>query len=174
MFKWFQRSKQNQKLKDAFDKGRQTAQAFTEDLGSLMTIRFEPVFNGYLQVIQKQLNQCMTPTDVPPIIAARVEYNVFLENVDELRDQMTNEIVTKFSDWLDLSDQLQSRDLFMQLINVKVQDFCARLTDVGLERFVNMADALKVADDEWRATNAERSAKFPPDWYPARRVRQRA
>jgi len=108
------------------------------------------VHDGYLGVIQGQFNKCMTPTDAPPIIAARIEYKIFVENVKELRGKMMGEIPAMLSGWLDVADQIQLRDTFMQLIQAKVDAFCRELTEIGLQRFLDMAHALKLADDQWR------------------------
>jgi hypothetical protein len=164
MFGWFQRKKEEQaKLAHAYERGRQAAQQFIDDLDKLIAVRFEPVFDGYLSVLQKQFNQCLTPKDAPPIIAARIEYKIFLENVEELHVKMTEEIKETLSSWLDFAQELQCRDDYDKLIGMQVQAFCRRLTETALQRMLDMAHALKFADDEWRADNPELSAKFPPD-----------
>jgi hypothetical protein len=137
--------------------------SFDADLEKLMAVRFKPVSDGYLRVIQGQYNKCLTPTDAPPVIAARIEYKVFLENVDELRGKMMDEIAVTLSDWLDIADQMQSRDTFTKLIQFKIEKFCRDLSDTGLQRLIDMAHALKLADDHWRVAHPELSAKFPPE-----------
>jgi hypothetical protein len=110
MFGWFQRRKQQDpKLTRAYEIGRQSAQSFADDLEKLMEIGFKPVADGYLGVLQGQYNKCLTPTDAPPIIVARIEYieyKVFLENVDELRGKMMDQIVTTLDGWLDVANQI--------------------------------------------------------------------
>jgi hypothetical protein len=163
MFGWFKRPKQGQaNLPRAFEMGRRSRQQFADDLEKLMTIRFEPVFEAYLDVVQKQFNMCLNSIDTPPIIAARMEYKGFLDSVDDLRSQMTGEIAATLSGWLEVADQRQSGVKFTELIQVEVQEFCHRLKQTGLQRFLDMAHALELADDEWRADNPGLSARFPP------------
>lgn len=164
MFGWFQRPKpQDPKLARAYQLGREISENFANDLEKLMEVRFSPVAERYLGVVQKQFNMCLNSTDAPPIIVARIEYKVFLENVNELRDKMTGEIQSTLSEYLEIADQLDSRDKFIELIQVKIQNYCRKLSEDGLQRFLDMANALKLADDEWRATHPELSAKFAPD-----------
>ena len=101
--------------------------------------------------------------DAVAIIVARIEYKVFLENIDELRGKMMGEITATLSGWLDLADQMQMRDKFTELTQANVDKFCRKLSETGLQRLLDMAHALKLADDQWRAANPELSAKFPPD-----------
>jgi hypothetical protein len=162
MFGWFQ-PKQDPKLTRAYEMGRKSAESFAADLEKLIEIRFKPVSEGYLGVVQGQYNRCLSPTDAPPIIAARIEYKVFLENVDELRGKMMDEIAATLSDWLDVADQIQLRDTFAELIQVTIDKFCRELSETGLQRLLDMAHALKLADDQWRVAHSELSAQFPPD-----------
>jgi hypothetical protein len=162
MFGWF-RPKQDPKLTRAYEMGRQSGESFAADLEKLLEVRFKPVSEGYLGVVQGQYNKCLTPTDAPPIIVARIEYKVFLENVEQLRGKMMGEITATLCGWLDLADQMQMRDKFTELIQANVDKFCRELSETGLQRLLDMAHALKLADDQWRAENPELSAKFPPD-----------
>jgi uncharacterized membrane protein YhaH (DUF805 family) len=156
-------SKQDPKLTRAYEMGRQSVESFAADLEKLMNVRFKPVSDGYLGVIQGQYNKCLTPTDAPPIIAARIEYKVFLDNVDELRGKMMDQITATLSGWLDLADQMQTRDKFTELIQANVDMFCRELSESGLQRLLDMAHALKLADDQWRVAHPELTPKFPPD-----------
>src|SRR5580704_5903876 len=76
MFGWLRR--QDDGARRAYEMGRQAAEQFASDLESFMDARFKPVSEGYLGVVQKQFNKCMSPTDGPPIVVARIEYGIFL------------------------------------------------------------------------------------------------
>jgi hypothetical protein len=158
MFGWFRR-----KPDRAYQMGQQAGDAFAADLERLMEVRFKPVLEACLGVVQGQLNKCLTPIDGPPLVVARIEYKIFLDHVEEMRGKMLNEIPATLSKWLDVADQIQLRDTFMQLIKANVDKFCRELTETGLQCFIDMAHALKLADDQWRAANPELSAKFPPE-----------
>jgi hypothetical protein len=143
--------------------GRQSAESFAADLEKLMEVRYKPVWERYLGVIQGQYNKSLTPTDAPPIFVARIEYKVFLENVNEIRGKMKEEIAATLSGWLDVADQMQLREKFAELIQFTVDKFCRELSETGLQRLLDMAHALKLADDKWRVAHPELSAKFPLD-----------
>jgi hypothetical protein len=162
IFGWFRR-KQDPKQTRAYQMGQQAGDAFAADLESLMEVRFKPVHEAALGVIQGQFNKCLTPTDGPPLVVARIEYKIFLDHVEEMRGKMLNEIPARLSKWLDVVDQIRLRDMFMQLIKAKVDKFCHDLTEAGMQCFLDMAHALKLADDQWRVANPELSAKFPSE-----------
>lgn len=163
MFGWFKPKQPDPKLMRAYQLGRQSAESFANDLERLMQIRFGPVADGYLGVLQGQLNKCLNPTNpinAPPIFLARNEYKIFMENLDKLREQMTAEIQTTLADWLALADL---RENFIELIGVKISDYHGKLLADGLQRLLDMVNALKLADGQWRAAHPELSAKFPAD-----------
>lgn len=161
MLGWFKQKQQDSKLTRAAELGRQTARRFADDPDRLMQIRFGPVAHNFLEVIQGQYNKCLNPTNAPPLSMARVEYEVFLENVDELRGKMTGEIEATLADHMVFSDEVGARDKFDELIQKHVADYCCKLKADGLERLTDMAHALKLADDQWRAAHPALSAKFP-------------
>jgi hypothetical protein len=163
MLGWFKPKQQDPKLTRAYQLGRETAENFANDLERLMQIRFGPVADNYLGVLQSQLDKCLNPTDAPPITVARIEYKVFMENLDELRDKMTAEIQTTLSEHLAIAGTAGVRENFDELLRVNVSNYCRKLTEDGLQRVIDMANALKLADDQWRVVHPELSAKFPAD-----------
>jgi len=162
MFGWFQR-KQDPKQTRAYQLGRDIGERFANDLEKFMEIRFKPWAEGYLDVLQGQLNKCLNPSNAPPIIVAKIEYKIFLERVGERRDEMIADVTGVLSEHLAIADQVQMRDKFDELIRVTVGNFCRKLTEDGLQRLFDMGSALKIADDEWRPAHPELSAKFPAD-----------
>jgi hypothetical protein len=157
------RSKQDPKLTKAFEMGQKAAQSFADDLDKFMEGRFKPARDALLGVIQGRYKECMSPTDAPPILAARIEYKIFLDNTEELRGRMMDEITTNLAEWLDVAEQMQLRDTFTELITAKIDQFMRELSETAFQRLLDMAHALKLADDQWRAANPELSIKFPPD-----------
>jgi hypothetical protein len=165
MFDWFRRSRKN---REAEGMGRQAGAQFDAHINEILKHRFEPSFNAYLNVLQKQLNGCMAPTTVPPMIHARIQYCVFLENIDDFFFKMIDEIVERTPKWLQFHDEMNARDVYMALIRFRAKEFCQRLGDAGLERITDMAHALKAVDDEWRAANPEGSEKYHRDRWPSK------
>jgi hypothetical protein len=155
-------ARQDPELTSAYEMGSLSVESFAADLDKLIK-RFSPVAEGYLEIVQGRYNDCLSPTDAPPIIAASIEYKIFLKNVAELRSKMMGEITSVLTAWLDVAHQLEMRDEFIQLIRVKVDNFCRDLSETGWQRLLDMAHALKRADDQWRAAHPELSAKFPSE-----------
>jgi hypothetical protein len=143
--------------------GKNTAQSMVDDLHRFMDARFKPAFDGYLGVLRSCFEKCIDPKDAPPIVMARIEYKSFLENVDEMKPKMLGDIEAGMRGWLEAFDETSMRVETVRLFNKYVDDFAHNLTLKGVEVFIEMADQLKLADDKWRATHPQISARFPPD-----------
>ena len=120
MFGWFQR-KQDPKQTRAYQLGRDMAERFANDLEKLMEIRFKPWAEGYLDVLQGQLNKCLNPANAPPIIVAKIEYKIFSERVVERHDEMIADVTGVLSEHLAVADQVQMRDKFDELRRVLIK-----------------------------------------------------
>src|SRR5580700_5555832 len=98
MFKWFQQRKEEAKLARAYDTGQRIAQQFESDVDAQID-RYEPMFDEFILMLQKELNRCLVPGKVPTLIDANIRFHVFLENIDKLHDSMIEEITSALSGW---------------------------------------------------------------------------
>jgi hypothetical protein len=160
MFGWFRKQK---KQTEAYKLGKSAAESMVADLDRFMRLRFDPVYHEYLKVLRGRFEGAFNPPEAPPIIVARIEYKIFLENVDELRQKMPPDINMAMRKWRDLSDETGIRAEFNQLVDNRVETFMSNLTADGLKMFLDLADGLKAADDRWRAEHPDKSAQFAPD-----------
>lgn len=163
MLGWLKSKRQTPEQTRAYQLGRNLADSFSDDLDRVMKHRFGPMADNFLGVLQNQLNKCINPNDAPPLTVARIEYKIFLDELDEMRTKMIEEIQTRLSDHLSIADTAGVREHFDELVRVNVSNYHRKLMEDGLLRVTDMAHALRLADDQWRAVHPELSAKYPPD-----------
>jgi hypothetical protein len=158
MFNWLRKREAN-----LFRLGQDAANGSAADLDSLMHARFDPVFNSYLEMLRDSFERTFNQSEAPPIVLAGIEYNSFLENVEELCAKMPPDIAAALAGWRDVYERLGGVEDLRRLINNRVENFMTDLTAAGHQMFIDMAVRLKVADDQWRAENPQKAARFPPD-----------
>lgn len=142
------------------DMGRQMGDAVNE----FIEPRFATVGDGYLNVLRDRLRLCFDDTRAPPIVLARIEYNIFKDNVIELKSKMPDEFQMYLSDWYNAADIVGIRTDLDQLIAQRVGDFSSNLLLRGLNVMTNeYGDALISADAAWRSRYPERAAQFPKE-----------
>jgi hypothetical protein len=165
MFGWLRRRKGDIPVEqtDAFQvRAQRAVEGMTADLEAFMDARFDPSFNRYLGVLRDRFEAAFDCPDAPPIIIARIEYKIFLENIDDLRSKMLSEI-SAMSEWRDILDEVGMGVHFKKLVDHRVHNFMMNLKTAGLQIFLDSADRLREADDRWRAANPGKAAEFPVD-----------
>lgn|SRR5262249_41455888 len=163
MLRWFKKSKPDlTEEAQAYEKGRQFGEQVIAQIDAFIETRFRPTSNGLLDVLQRQFETCMNPTDGPPITVARIEYKFFAERVQRLGGQMPGEIAFSLNRWIDVAMEMDVREDVQTLIENRVAIFQNELLMKGHKLFTGITDRLKKADDRWRVSNPELSAKFPP------------
>jgi hypothetical protein len=165
MFGWFRKRDKKAPVEqtEAYRLGRRAAETMIADLDRFMGRHFDPVRDECLKVLRNCFERSFNPPQAPPIIIARIEFKIFSENIDELRQKVPVHINEAMHDWRDWSDEMGLRAEFNQLVNDRVETFISNLTSDSLQMFLDLADDLKAADDRWRAAHPEKSAQFPPD-----------
>ena len=148
-------------MQKALDMGKRLGDDMNSDLDRLMTLRFEPVFERCIGILRGSIQAGFDNRETPPIWTARAQFDVFTENVGDLRSKMTVEINGHMHDWSKVADEVGVRELFDQLIAKQVDDFASRLTLTGAKLLVDYGPALIDADTAWRKANPEQAQHFP-------------
>jgi hypothetical protein len=162
MFGWFKKQSRPEDT-EAYKQGKRMVESMTADLQQFMSTRFDPVFDGYVGALTERFETVYDNDEAPPIILARIEFDIFNDHVRELREKMGAEVNAAMREWLETADLIGGRSDFQKLIDTTIGSFQDRLTMTGLQAFIDRADDLKVADDKWRKANPERAAQFPAD-----------
>ena len=161
MLSWFKKFTKRSRQESAYDLGAECANDFVASLRLFVETRFQPVHQQFLEILAKNFRDNMHRTDAPPLTLARIDYDVFLENVEDIRTKMHTEITERMRDWIELSNDLGVRANMGQAIEAEIDNFCANLTLHGVKLFADYVIPLKHADDAWRKSNASLAANFP-------------
>jgi len=157
-----QEIEQEKKQKEAYELGQKAAQSFGKDVDAFAEPRFEEVRTNYMKVFRERLDQAEIDDEAPPLILARIEHNVFMDNVQKLKPQLVEEILTACGDWMKVWAQMGNEAEMKQLVEKKVDDCAVTMLDVSLRELLDRVDRLKPLDDAYRAANPEKSAQYPP------------
>ena len=159
---WSKSSNQKSEDANAYQLGANMGRQMAEAVNAVTEARFKSIEDGYLSVLRDRFRLALNQADAPPITVARIDYKVFIENVDELKFKMPTELRETLADWVKAVDEIGVRDDFDRMLSKRIDEFCAKLRLVGLDVMTNeYGAALVSADDAWRAKNAELSAQYP-------------
>jgi hypothetical protein len=154
MLGWFRKKDSS----DPFELGRRVAQSANADLEAYVQARFYP---GILNMADVIFGDFENP-NVPPLVLARADLKNFVERLDgHLRPSVMPELRSAMAGWINMDVGVSSE--IERLIEHHFNQFKSNIALAGLQRFLDMTDFLKEADDKWRATNPDKAAQFPFD-----------
>ena len=164
MFKWLKRKKAiPPEQTEAYQLGRRAAESMAGDLDAYMRRRFDPVFEDYLNVLRGTVQRCFRSDEAPPLTLAGIEYQIFLENVEEMKPKMKVEISDALAEWSRTFDEIGMQSEVEVLIESRIDQFCTDLSLAGLKLLTDYAEGLKDADIQWRKANPVAAADFPEE-----------
>jgi hypothetical protein len=152
---------QDEKLKDARKLGQDAAKATVEQLDAYVKARREQLRINFINVLSDRIELAKGGKEAPPIIEARIEYDIFCRNADELRETLPVEISNAFREWKDVFVQMEAPEVFDDAVKQRIDNIVAELKLLGAEELIRHADELKDRDAKWRTTFPERSAEWP-------------
>jgi hypothetical protein len=129
-----------------------------------MRSRFYPTIPGLVDVVFGDFNH----PDVPPLVLARGELKNFLDRIDsgeyDLRPRILANLRVAMAGWLDVLNEAGVGPVFEQLMEHHYESFKSSAVLAAFQKFLDLTDTLKAADDEWRAAYPEKAAKIPFDY----------
>jgi hypothetical protein len=166
MFNWLRKKSPpalSASERESFEFGRKTADSMIAEYERRKNTRFNPVFDNYLNVLRVQLLAALDAKDAPPLTTGRIEYSIYLENCEELKQKMIDEISESMEDWFEtvsVADP-EIRTEFGKLIAKDAADSVLKLTTDGLQLLLDYTVPLEDADNAWRQANPELAVQFP-------------
>lgn len=146
----------------ATEMGREIGRQFNDQVSAYIDLRCSQIEPAFLRVFQKTLDNARYQEEHSPLMLARIEYDLFIENVDESTEKLITETKAAHSEWNDLHATIGVTDdidkLLRTLIGAKSEDFKL----VGLKLLLENADIIKRADEDWRIKFPVLSAAEPP------------
>ena len=163
MIGWFRKSVKQVPVEDiasACELGRRTAESANADIKAYMQTRFYPTIPGTVDAVFGGFES----PDVPPFVLARTDLKMFLERLDdELRPRVLPQLLRATAGWDSTMQQAGLGAEFECLIEQHYNRLKSALVLAAFQRFLDMADILKAADDNWRTANPEKAAQIPFD-----------
>lgn len=163
MFGWFRKNEKQvpvENIVGPYELGRRTAESANADIEAYMQARFYP---GIRDLADAVFGDFESP-DVPPFVLARIDLKNFLERLDgDLRPRVLPQLRSATAGWVNIAKQAGVGAEFERLIEHHYDQLKSSLVLAAFQRFLDMADILKEADDQWRAANPEKAAQIPFD-----------
>jgi hypothetical protein len=97
---------------------------------------------------------------------ARIEFDIFLKQVDELEINLRSYVNEAMTEWIKAMKEMGLSEPTNQLIDARVSNVTSNLTVDGLGLLTDYARPLKDADDVFRLNFPEISANFPEEELP--------
>lgn len=156
-----QEMKELQQLDAALEYGHKVASSVDAEMEQLIAIRFGHIKTDYLNILNGNQEDAKKRMDHSPIIVARVDFDLFNENVANTREKMRVEILQQMAEWQKLFNQMGANDDIERLADSKLHAFVSYMQLAGIDKFMEHADELRMADDTWRAANPEQARQEP-------------
>lgn len=150
---------EQQKLDRAEQMGRDAAASMVRDLDSFFAIRFGHIKEAYLDILRQNMVDDIGRVDHSPLLLARADYSIFLENVAEAIPRMKEEILAHMSEWQATFAKMGMETDIERVADARLSDFQLDMTTSGLTILTDSVDELKAADDAWRLAHPEQAAK---------------
>ncbi len=143
--------------------GRKMSEDMCGDLDSFISQRFLGLKERYIAVFQDGLNSAKSSAVYSPIIAGKLDFQLFCENIEKLKSTMTKEINDYMVEWSEHFAAMEMESHMNELIEYNVKNITEDIYFAGVSVFLDNADELKDADDAWRQANPELAAEQPLD-----------
>ena len=167
MFDWFRKNERQvsaEKLVAPQELADRVFHSVNADMEAYMRSRFYPIIPSLVDEVFGDFNH----PDAPPLVMARGYLKTFLDRTigHELRPMLLDHLRKAMAEWLDVFNQAGAGSVFVfeQLMEHHYESFKSSAVLAAFQRFLDLIDTLKAADDEWRAAYPEKAAKIPFDY----------
>jgi len=140
--------------------GEQASDHMARALQEYQQARFGPVHFDYLSIFKGRLENALRSDDSPPLLLAKIEVELFSQQIEKLRSRMLDETVRAMTHWLDVAEQVGARPEIDALLKHSTEEFCQVIGSDALKVAESYADLLKKADAAWRQKYPEKAARF--------------
>jgi hypothetical protein len=163
MFGWFRKNEKQvlvENIASAYELGRRAAESVNSDIKAYVHAHFYPSVPAIVDAVFGGFES----PDVPPFVLARTDLKTFLERLDgDLRPSVLPQLLRATEGWGSTMKQAGLGAEFDCLIERHYSQLKSVLALAAFQRFLDMADTLRAADDKWRAVNPEKAAQIPFD-----------
>jgi hypothetical protein len=122
--------------------------------------RFGSVHADYLKIFRDRLQSALRSEESPPLHVAKVEVELFSEQIQNLRSRMFAETVRAMPHWFDAAEKVGARPEIDALLKQSIEQFCLSIGSEALKIAEGYAGLLRDADVAWRTKYPEKVARF--------------
>jgi hypothetical protein len=122
--------------------------------------RFGSVHAHYLKIFRDRLNNALQSDGSPPMHVAKVEVELFAQQIEKLKSRMFDETVRAMTHWFDVADKVGVRSEIESLLKQSVAQFCQAIGSDALKIAEGYAELLRDAEAAWRRKYPEKIAEF--------------
>jgi hypothetical protein len=140
--------------------GQETADHMARALQEYQQARFGRVHFDYLSIFRGRLQNALQSDDLPPLILAKIEVELFSQQIENLRSRMVDETARAMTHWLEVAEKVGARSEIDALLKHSIDQFCEAIGSDALTVAESYADLLKAADAAWRQKYSEKAAQL--------------
>lgn len=128
---------------EALELGRQAGKATVAAIDNFMTFRVRPVSEKVYGVFSDRLSGIDINSADSPVDVARIEFDLFIEQIDTFKAAMFEECTVHVDEWLRLADQMGNRADIEVYIRNAIANICLELFDRALTRGSEVIDGFR-------------------------------
>lgn len=165
MFNWLSRKAAttgrdaSQENEDSSLSSQEAIEVFFSELDADTTPAFALLKKNYLAFFRERLDSAEKNQEMPPLSSAEAELQAFLQDLETLKSEVLEEICgthkERIESFLAMGIDIKSA------IAKKVEHFAIGVLDASLKELLDRVDYLMPLDEDWRASNPEKSATYP-------------
>jgi hypothetical protein len=122
--------------------------------------RFGPVHVDYLKIFRDRLNTALQSDGAPPMLVAKVEVDLFAQQIEKLKSRMFEDTVRAMTHWFEVAEKVGARSEIELLLKQSVAQFCQAIGADALKIAESYAEPLRDADAAWRQKYPDKIAEF--------------
>lgn len=160
MFGFFKK-RPDPKTEAAYKKGQELGAQMSEAVDNWFSNGLKPYREFMLGKLRESLVGYASPLEIPPGYFVRSKLADFYEAVTETSPKVQTKTFEALNEWLEVSDVMDMRRDFEQLLMKRLGDFDASLRVEALEVMTDAVPRLVEAEKHWRTANPELSLRYP-------------
>lgn len=102
--------------KKAYEMGREAADATFTAVSDYLDQRLPEVATRLVDAFRQRLGAVLHRPEHPPVLLAKIEFDIFQQQLDTFQDQLNSEVNQNLNDWIGIAEQMGTRALIDQFV----------------------------------------------------------
>jgi hypothetical protein len=134
---------QDQAYAKAYQMGQDAGAAMAAATDQFVVLRARPLAERLYTVFLTLVDKAARETDGSPIDAVRVQFRIFLKELENFREKSIYECCMQVDEWLLIADQVGSRANFEEYIVSKIEDVYADILSRAVNKTSELVEVLR-------------------------------